>query len=232
MGKGESRRQKRYQEMLLSVLILLFLICLAAMPVKAAVKLNKTSAVMTVGTKLTLKMKGTKKKVTWKSSNKQVASVSKKGVVKAKKKGSAIITATVNKKKYKCKIQVLNNEFLGYTTHEQAEMTGEGITFFISRMHYEGDNLVCAGFFKNTMQMEVPAGTEYTIFIADGSDRRLAEGVFKTSAIVTAGGYLDATLTFGLAAQPAGRVDLRLVASAGANVDMAITQVTTTETRS
>ena len=70
------------------------------------VKLNKTKATMYVGKSTQLKVKGTTKKVTWKSSNKKVATVSKKGKVTAKKKGKATITATVSGKKYTCKVTV------------------------------------------------------------------------------------------------------------------------------
>jgi hypothetical protein len=70
------------------------------------VKLNKTKATLTVGNTVTLKVSGTSKKVTWKSSNSKVAKVSSKGVVTAKKKGSAKITATVDGKKYTCKVTV------------------------------------------------------------------------------------------------------------------------------
>ena len=70
------------------------------------VKLNKTVATITVGKKLTLKVKRTKKKVKWASSKKAIASVTKKGVVTGKKVGKATITAKVGKKKYKCKVTV------------------------------------------------------------------------------------------------------------------------------
>ena len=49
-------------------------------------------------------MKGTKKKVKWSSSKKKIATVTKKGVVKAKKKGTAKIVAKIGKKKYTCKV--------------------------------------------------------------------------------------------------------------------------------
>ena len=45
-------------------------------------------------------------KITWKSSNTKVASVNSKGVVTAKAKGTAVITAKIGKKKYKCKVKV------------------------------------------------------------------------------------------------------------------------------
>ena len=73
---------------------------------KAKVKLNKKKLVLTVGKKAKLKMKGTKKKVKWSSSKKKIATVTKKGVVKAKKKGTAKIVAKIGKKKYTCKVVV------------------------------------------------------------------------------------------------------------------------------
>ncbi|MBO5487091.1 MAG: Ig-like domain-containing protein [Eubacterium sp.] len=69
-------------------------------------KLNKTKLSLTVGKTTTLKVKNTKKKVSWSSSKKSVATVSKKGKVTAKKKGTATITAKVGKTKLKCKITV------------------------------------------------------------------------------------------------------------------------------
>ena len=78
------------------------------------VKLNKTKSTMTIGKKQTLKATVTPKKasskaVVWKSSNKKVATVTSKGVVKAKKAGTATITATAKDgsgKKASCKVTV------------------------------------------------------------------------------------------------------------------------------
>ena len=78
------------------------------------VKLNKTKSTMTIGKKQTLKATVTPKKasskaVVWKSSNKKVATVTSKGVIKAKKAGTATITATAKDgsgKKATCKITV------------------------------------------------------------------------------------------------------------------------------
>ncbi len=76
------------------------------------VKLNKTSLTLKVGgtSTLTATVKPTGIKdssVTWKSSNKKVATVTKNGKVKAKKTGTATITATTsNGKKATCKVKV------------------------------------------------------------------------------------------------------------------------------
>lgn len=91
-----------------SIILLMFmLLSVIAMPVSAsAAKLNKKSVSLNVGKTYTLKATGTKGKITWTSSNKSVATVSSKGVVKAKKKGTAVITAKYGKKKLTCKATV------------------------------------------------------------------------------------------------------------------------------
>ncbi len=72
----------------------------------AKIKLSKKSITLYVGKTKTLKVKGTKKKAKWSSSKKSVATVSRKGKVKAKKAGKAKITARVGKKKLVCKVTV------------------------------------------------------------------------------------------------------------------------------
>lgn len=74
---------------------------------KSKIKISNSKITLTVGQSKTLKVKGTKKKPKWSSSKKSVATVSKKGKVVAKKTGSATITAKIGKKKYKCKVKVI-----------------------------------------------------------------------------------------------------------------------------
>lgn len=81
------------------------------------VKLNKKKATLNIGDALTLKAKVTAskkacKKVVWTSSKKKVATVTKKGVVKAVGVGSTTITAKAvdgSGKKATCKIKVQNS---------------------------------------------------------------------------------------------------------------------------
>lgn len=72
------------------------------------IKLSNSKKTIRVGNKLKLKLIDTTDEVTWKSSDKKIASVSKKGVVKGLKKGTITITATHQGNKYKCKITVKN----------------------------------------------------------------------------------------------------------------------------
>lgn len=72
----------------------------------AKIKLSKKSVTITKGKSVTLKLKGTKKKPKWSTSNKKIATVSKKGKVVGKKAGNAKITAKIGKKKYVCKVKV------------------------------------------------------------------------------------------------------------------------------
>ena len=82
------------------------------------VKLNKTKANLNVGKSLTLKTtlspkKPSTKGIIWKSSNTKIATVTSKGVVKAKKAGMVKITATAKDgsgKKAVCKITVKKTE--------------------------------------------------------------------------------------------------------------------------
>ena len=74
---------------------------------KPTMKLTKSSAKLKKGKKVTIKVKAAPvSKVTFKSSNKKVATVSSKGVVKAKKKGTAIITVKCNGITKKFKVTV------------------------------------------------------------------------------------------------------------------------------
>lgn len=73
---------------------------------KAKPALNRTKISLRVGGRTVLKLSRWKKRVKWSSSKKSVATVSQKGVVRAKRKGSAKITAKAGRKKYVCRVTV------------------------------------------------------------------------------------------------------------------------------
>lgn len=72
------------------------------------ITLNKKSLSMLVGEAISLKARivGASQKVSWKSSNSNIASVSSKGLVTAKKSGTVTITATANGVKASIKVTV------------------------------------------------------------------------------------------------------------------------------
>lgn len=76
--------------------------------------LKKSTVTITVGKSYTQKLLSasgktiSSSKVTWKSSDRNVATVSSKGVIKAKKVGKVTIKAIYNGKTYKCKCTVGN----------------------------------------------------------------------------------------------------------------------------
>lgn len=81
---------------------------LPTMPIhaKSKVTINKTSIALTKSKNYKLKLKNNKQKIKWTSSNKKIATVSKKGTVKGISNGSTKITAKVGKKKYSCNVYV------------------------------------------------------------------------------------------------------------------------------
>ncbi|MGN0672017.1 MAG: Ig-like domain-containing protein [Anaerovoracaceae bacterium] len=75
----------------------------------ASISLNKTVATVVNGKTVQLKVKGTSAKVKWSTSSKSIATVTTKGLVKAKKPGKVTITAKVANKTLKCRITVKKN---------------------------------------------------------------------------------------------------------------------------
>ena len=68
--------------------------------------LNKTSVELTAGEITKLKVKKTKGKVKWTSTNKAVAAVNDDGKVTGKKKGKTVITAKIYGKTLRCRVKV------------------------------------------------------------------------------------------------------------------------------
>ena len=100
------KTMKKIISTILAVALLITL--LPATGVQAAtVKINKKSASIYVGETVELKLSGAKR-VSWSSSNKKVATVTSKGVVKGIKKGTCKVTGKDKKtgKKYTCSVTV------------------------------------------------------------------------------------------------------------------------------
>lgn len=109
---------KKRMIMIIIVLLALLAALSDAFHAEAATKyrLNKTKLKVSIGRTARLKVKNSgKKRVKWKSSNKKIATVSKKGLVKGRKKGKTVITATVGKKKLKCRVTVKKKKTVSTT---------------------------------------------------------------------------------------------------------------------
>lgn len=72
--------------------------------VSASLNLKKVS--LEIGKTKKLKVSGTSRKATWKSSDPQVVTVNRAGKIKARKAGTATISATIGVSKLKCKVTV------------------------------------------------------------------------------------------------------------------------------
>lgn len=70
------------------------------------VKISDSSLLLEKGNTKQLKIKGCSKGITWSSSNKKIATVSKKGVVKGKNIGNVIISAKIGNKRIGCAVSV------------------------------------------------------------------------------------------------------------------------------
>ena len=94
--------------LLVSCLAIQTLICNPEVVLAApSPKLSSTKIQLYVGQSKTLKVKNTTvKKVTWKSKNSKVATVTSKGKITAKREGNTTITAKVNTKTLSCKVTV------------------------------------------------------------------------------------------------------------------------------
>lgn len=74
------------------------------------VTINKASAVLAKGKKTTLKVKGYPGTISWHTTNKKVATVNKKGIVRSKKTGNSVIYASIDGKKIGCAVSVVTSK--------------------------------------------------------------------------------------------------------------------------
>lgn len=130
--------------------LVIALVTVAFMPLQAEaagkVKLNKTKLVLEMGTTQTLKVKNTKKKVTWSTSNKKIVKV-KKGKLTPVSVGTATVTAKVSGKRYTCKVTVA--DYSGMSI-EQKQVVSFALKYVGNRYRYGGTSLTngtdCSGF--------------------------------------------------------------------------------------
>ena len=74
----------------------------------AKIKLNRKQVTIAVGSSVQLKLKGTKKKPKWSTSDDSIVDVSNKGKILGIHPGKAVVTAKLKKKNYHCVVTVKN----------------------------------------------------------------------------------------------------------------------------
>lgn len=111
---------------------------------KAAPRLNYRKVTLVQGKKKKLKVRNLKRrrKVKWYSTKKSVATVNRKGVVKAKRKGKAYIVAKVGKKKYRCRVivkkKVSKKKKKTKKTKKPAGNTKKQLTYYQGALEFPG----------------------------------------------------------------------------------------------
>lgn len=117
-------------------IMIVFLFCFPVSAEAQTYSFSASKVVIKTGSKKEIPVYSGKKKVKadlfkWKSSNKGIVTVSSKGIIRAKKAGSAYITASRGKKNIRCKIFVYSKTvktgFYSYGSSVSMK-TGEGIT--------------------------------------------------------------------------------------------------------
>lgn len=111
--------------------------------VSAAVKISNKTATLIVGQTKQLKISGTKIKPKWSSSKKAIASINSAGKVTARKKGTAIITAKIGRKMYKCKVLVKNKLSVAQAKKALTKyLSKKKINFYYNSISKSGNNYV------------------------------------------------------------------------------------------
>ncbi len=99
---------KRILFMLFTTALCLMLLPSVKVSAASRPRLSKTKLTLKQGKKKKLKVKKSAgKKIKWKSKKKRIATVSKKGLVRAKRVGKTTITAKVGKKTLRCRVTVV-----------------------------------------------------------------------------------------------------------------------------
>ena len=175
---------KNLMKRVMCLALILMMSFIMVVPANAASKprLSKYSVTVTAGYTTTLKVKGTSKKVKWSSSNKNVAVVSKKGKIKAKKAGITTITAKIGSTKLNCKVTVKANQYNSGTTPYNTYLSGAGI--HITSLYYSSGKLVCRGFiFNNTSDNQTFRTRRLRIY---GNNKLIADDYFVINTTVRA----------------------------------------------
>lgn len=163
------------------------------------IKMNKASVTVSVGKTVKLDLTGTSKAVIWKTSNRSIATVSKKGTVKGIKDGTATITAVLGTKEYTCKVTVQDviawkdpsveaivRQALGKETGEITKKEAAAYTNWMILYRDDIKTIEDLVWFKNMSTLIVRADllTDASILPADLHIRLFFNGINKPTDII------------------------------------------------
>lgn len=179
---------------LLAVSVMAAVAAVSPKNVDAAVKMEKTKVTCTAKERFSLKVKGTSRKATWTSSNKRIATVTKKGGnVVTKRAGRVTITAKVGSKKVKCRVTVKKAAPKPYLTATSKTLR-VGESFLLIQGQYTD--------YESTFSYNDHIAT------IDHTGRVVATGIGQTKVLVNRGKdaqgrYRDYVCTINVVAGPA-----------------------------
>lgn len=104
--EGVIMRGRRFCKSFIMFVALVVMVFMCSVTTQAATKISKKKATLYVGETLQLKLTGGSGSIKWKSNKSKIATVSKNGLVTAKKVGNCKITVNQKGKTYTCKITV------------------------------------------------------------------------------------------------------------------------------
>ena len=190
----ENKFMNSLKKALLAVSVMAAVAAVSPKNVDAAVKMEKTKVTCTAKERFSLKVKGTSRKATWTSSNKRIATVTKKGGnVVTKRAGRVTITAKVGSKKVKCKVTVKKAAPKPYLTATSKTLR-VGESFLLIQGQYTD--------YESTFSYNDHIAT------IDGAGRVVATGIGQTKVLVnrgkdSQGRYRDYVCTINVVAGPA-----------------------------
>lgn len=145
---------------------------------KKVMTISASKATITAGQKKTLKVKDAPGAVKWKSSKTSVATVSSKGVVKAKKAGTATITATSGDQKVTCKVTVKKNVY-NATKLTMTNAAPGAVSIHAHNAYYKSGKIVCKVNIVNKSSHKVAKFKNISIVVKSASGKVIAKQTYK-----------------------------------------------------
>ena len=186
MEMGKYKKAALKAAVMIGAMVMFCFVCMAEPAEAATMKLNTSEKTIVIGSTYKLKVQNTNKSVTWKSSNPKVATVSKTGLVTAKKAGKVKITAKVGKKKLTCKVTVITMQD-SYANKTIRKINKERRKYGYSS--FDRDPLLMAAAQKRAKELSKkfshkrPNGTKWTSAISMEYDfKRAAENIAREFA--------------------------------------------------